>query len=350
MISDKHLIVFDTNALFKPYKGKVNYADFSFNNKFYEVVSAIEKVDAIDYISIGIPEVVLHELKLQLYASYQENIKQLKELCSCSFHFGTIEIPKFELPYKEYLERLMDDKAFLRRENVNIVVLPLPSANTHESLIMRALNKHPPFEGKEKQSDKGYKDALIWESIIEYKQKYPEWNILLTTEDSRFNGYLGKEYTARFPGEEIKILKYRDAGTSHDILTEINNIALLINPSTFVPQSSIESDLEQWLLGPYFCEEISLIADLLFEEIVSSEVRFSNILCERVFSIEVFDENGDTHARITSICTAEFDVVKTPKFSLRGELFLQINVIDLKESVIDIEDYSFDVIDSKELI
>lgn len=37
-----------------------------------------------------------------------------------------------------------------------------------DSIVDRAFEKKPPFEGKDKKSDKGFKDALLWESIFEF--------------------------------------------------------------------------------------------------------------------------------------------------------------------------------------
>ncbi|MBU3089828.1 DUF4935 domain-containing protein [Clostridium gasigenes] len=46
------------------------------------------------------------------------------------------------------------------------------------------MNKEPPFEGKGKESDKGFKDALLWESIFDFKRKQTEKIIILYSNDN----------------------------------------------------------------------------------------------------------------------------------------------------------------------
>lgn len=44
--------------------------------------------------------------------------------------------------------------------------------NRFESIVNRAFSKLPPFEGKDKKSDKGFKDAFVWESVLEFALKH----------------------------------------------------------------------------------------------------------------------------------------------------------------------------------
>lgn len=349
MRSDKYLIVLDTNVLIKTYSGKVDYTKFSFNQNFYDISGKIEEVDAVDHISIGIPEIVLYELKTQLLSSYKKNIDSLKNLCNCRFPFGAISVPEQEEKCEEYFDRIFATREFIREIETKIVFLPFPSPRTHNSMIHRALNKLPPFEGKEKQSDKGYKDALIWESILEFKMKNPEWNIILSSGDNGFNGFLENEYKERFNGEEIKILKFRDEKTSNDILTEINNIALLLDPDTFIPQSDITVDIRRLILNTDFKDEIYFIADELFQDMISSNMKYRAISFEKVDNIEVFDVNEEVHSKIECTACVEFLLQDVEKIFVRCALFLEINVIDLERSIIDILDYSYSIIESEPL-
>ena len=69
-------------------------------------------------------------------------------------------------------------------------------------MIQRAIKKDPPFEAKEKESDKGFKDALIWESLKEYKKKNVKDTIVLYSKDKRIvDIFLQKEYKEIFAGE-----------------------------------------------------------------------------------------------------------------------------------------------------
>jgi hypothetical protein len=47
-----------------------------------------------------------------------------------------------------------------------------------------ALDKKPPFEDKDK-SDKGFKDALIYFSVLEYLQETPNKKVFVCVKDER---------------------------------------------------------------------------------------------------------------------------------------------------------------------
>ena len=55
---------------------------------------------------------------------------------------------------------------------VKVEIIDFPDNSKLEQIIDRAIKKIPPFEGKDKQSDKGFKDVIIWETIKEYKHKH----------------------------------------------------------------------------------------------------------------------------------------------------------------------------------
>ena len=63
-----------------------------------------------------------------------------------------------------------------------------------------AIEKKPPFEGKEKQSDKGFKDVLIFYSMISYakknKGKYYFWS-----KDNMFKGNTARDNFVYFKKE-----------------------------------------------------------------------------------------------------------------------------------------------------
>ena len=61
--------------------------------------------------------------------------------------------------------------------------LPIPNNKCFTRIVERAFEKKAPFEGKEKNSDKGFKDVLIWESILELVEINPKSEIIFYSQD-----------------------------------------------------------------------------------------------------------------------------------------------------------------------
>ncbi|MEV0769958.1 PIN domain-containing protein [Nocardia salmonicida] len=71
-------------------------------------------------------------------------------------------------------------------------VAPLPSSPSHDELVDWSLSAHPPFD----DTDKGYRDALIWWTVIEIAQKRPGRQVYFVSND---NDYLKKNEAALKP-------------------------------------------------------------------------------------------------------------------------------------------------------
>ena len=80
--------------------------------------------------------------------------------------------------YHELLEKLL--KEYLEFYNINTVEIKNLSL---QNLLKRAINKNKPFIGENGNSDKGFKDAVLWERIIEYAKKPANKRFILFTKN-----------------------------------------------------------------------------------------------------------------------------------------------------------------------
>ena len=105
--------------------------------------------------------------------------------------------------YGEYLETIFKKAIMeLKQGIVAVEVVDFPASDRLNSIISRAIKKEPPFEGKEKHSDKGFKDVLIWESIKEYKEKHINDIIVFYCNDNLLaSNALRKEFKEDFRDE-----------------------------------------------------------------------------------------------------------------------------------------------------
>ena len=86
-----------------------------------------------------------------------------------------------------------------RNEDIKYTVIKLQDHSALEQIKELALKKLPPFE-KDEGTDKGFKDAYIYFTILEYLQTIPDKYIFVCTKDGRF-----KEALQRHPN--IKVIK-----------------------------------------------------------------------------------------------------------------------------------------------
>ena len=149
-----YCLIFDTNALFQAYEKKADFTTFSFNATFQNVIDMINQLDIYNRVTIAIPSVVWNEMEKQIIE---------KLFPEYSIHENS------SVNYPEYIESKIEEYKKEISEGLNEVIeIQIASNNRFNSIIHRAFGKLPPFEGKDKKSDKGFKDALLWESVLEF--------------------------------------------------------------------------------------------------------------------------------------------------------------------------------------
>lgn len=204
-------IFLDSNML---YSRSLNFTTARFVEKLDELIGEIEVNDLYGYVKIVIPQITVSELRKQQIDDFSTVTKDLKKTRLTE---QVIEIPEnYEDICDEIFSRAIEQ---LRSGTVSVEIAPYPPDAALQGLIQRAIRKEPPFEGKEKQTDKGFKDALIWESLLEYKRQNRDSDILLYSKDNRMmDAFLEREYQQVF-GEKIQMV-YRTNMNSHQELLE----------------------------------------------------------------------------------------------------------------------------------
>lgn len=228
------LLVFDTNILFEIGGNGCDFCDFKLNKLFQNVADILEEKDLIDHVRIGIPEVVWQEIFQQRLRLFEEKNTELHKI-----------LHKFKNPFFEYkfldgnyatflTDKVNQYKSKLDNYSAKITTLSLPSNNRFDSIVQRAFMKKPPFEGIDKKSDKGFKDALIWESILEFKSQNPNIQMCLYSRDGLFNIQLSSEYKNLF-NEEIELIKDEEG-----VMKFLNRIEKETNQFRIQQPNSIE--------------------------------------------------------------------------------------------------------------
>lgn len=171
-------IFLDTNYL---YMNEIR--DFTSLACFVKTMRLIEELEANDLYE-GV-KIVLSELSLA--ESIEHQVQKYDEIMN---KIKDKDIPNvtcsYDKNYREYLNKLSDtlDEYFSGCQ-ISVDKASFPEDTCLKSIILRSIMKCPPFEGKEKKSDKGFKDVVLWESIKEYKRANHESKIILLSNDTR---------------------------------------------------------------------------------------------------------------------------------------------------------------------
>lgn len=168
-----------------------------------ECCELIEAMDAHEYFKFLIPEIVLQEVRQHQLEKHKACVDEVRRLVLPSWSF---EYDRDA--YDEFLDRSIAELRLGRMMGqVPLEIMPLPSEDCIGRLVQRVLGKHPPFSGRKSETDKGFKDALIWESILEHKRKNLEDGLILTTGDGLLgSGELQNEFSQEFD-EELIVVK-----------------------------------------------------------------------------------------------------------------------------------------------
>lgn len=168
-----------------------------FVEKLKEIIGEIEINDIYTEIKILLPRMVLNELYQQQLEMFDDLNKRLENVSMPNMQYDRA------FNYGEYLETIFKKAIMeLKQGIVAVEVVDFPVSDRLNSIISRAIKKEPPFEGKEKHSDKGFKDVLIWESIKEYKEKHINDIIVFYCNDNLLaSNALRKEFKEDFRDE-----------------------------------------------------------------------------------------------------------------------------------------------------
>jgi len=250
----EYYLIFDTNVLFQAYEKKADFTSFSFNATYNNVIDMINQLDIYSQVIVGIPSVVWNEMKNQIIEKHDELLSKYKDTIS-KRQFPEYSIHEnSKIDYPEYIEaKIRQYKEELSSGINTITEIPIASNNRFESIVNRAFSKLPPFEGKDKKSDKGFKDALLWESVLEFALKHRNSKIVYYSKDNAFGKFLLNEFTESVSDSSLFICK-----NESDVKTQLEAWAKEIDRYSYQPIEDYDENKEivDWLNSEDFLVQI----------------------------------------------------------------------------------------------
>lgn len=281
-------IFLDTNLLFS------RSSDFSkarFAEKIQEISEEIEVNDLYSDVNLVIPQIVIDELYQQQKEEYSEAVSKLSKIKVPNV---TISFPDdYDAICKTLFDEVLDS---MKNGMVKIVVAPYPPNDALSNMIDKVIHKAAPFEGKDKQSDKGFKDALIWETVIAYKKAHSDAKIFLYSQDGRLTDkQLEEEFQRRF-GDSITMVRKNNPNSHEDLikrLSEIEKIKVtsksfiqelkdrLIDelcdiPDDYIIDRNCKIEVDNSLFSVDYCSISNVVIDDIHDEegIIRFDIRF----------------------------------------------------------------------------
>lgn len=249
-----YCLIFDTNALFQAYEKKADFTTFSFNSTFENVIDMINQLDIYNQVTVAIPSVVWSEMEKQIIGKHDELLLTYKNTISKK------QFPEYSIhenptiSYPEYIKnKIAEYKKEISRGLNEVIELPIASNNRFESIVTRAFSKLPPFEGKDKKSDKGFKDVLLWESVLEFALKHRTLKIIYYSKDNAFGEFLLNEFAETISDSSLFICK-----NESEVKTQLEAWAKEIDKYSYQPIEDFDENKEiaAWLNSGDFLVQI----------------------------------------------------------------------------------------------
>lgn len=221
----KSLIIFDTNKLRATKDGAVSYGNFNFSSDFSMLKSKILEKGLKDYIVIAIPEIALKELIQQKVESFNEDKLLLKQILSRLSQIPDLVLPSFDFTISEAeIKSRLEEDLSKTLEKIDCTIIKLPDDKLHiimKRITKRAIERIQPFYKNKGSKDTGFKDNLIWETILNFKEVSNYDKIYFLTEDYDF---YGKECKTEFENEFGKTIEIKSSiGYLESEIDEIYN-------------------------------------------------------------------------------------------------------------------------------
>lgn len=128
---------------------------------------------------IILPDVVVQEIKRQKRRDLQSN---KDKFLRNPFHklIGVNEDETKDFSIEDYIQKLIDE------EDIPFEVIDLKDNNVLSKIKELAINKQAPFESGD-NTDKGFKDTLIYFTVLEYLQEIEDKYVFVCAKDNRLN-------------------------------------------------------------------------------------------------------------------------------------------------------------------
>ena len=295
-MTDKKAFVFDTNFIIQ-------------NQKLDEVIKNLS-----DEFTVYVPQLSIEERIAQQCRELKEKFVKLEDMQKKYKDIATVKfITKYEKRSKEYRESILKNYQSAFGDNI----IPFrKDENTFTRVLERANQKIPPFPTAENASDKGFKDTILWLSLIEFFKTKGEKEIVFVTNDDGFrknSDYLCEEFAI----DTEKTIEIKDNSYYSKLLTPIESTPKKITQYNIENISKLRNKIKQTIDLLCYVEDCDYYGNTIWnktftvEKMIQEEqveiffCGLSGFILSRIFDDEIpasdvfeFDKIKDEKAKI----------------------------------------------------
>lgn len=263
-MSEKKAFIFDTNFIIQ-------------NQNLNDVVDNLSE----DY-SVYISQVSVDERIAQRCRDLKKQYEEVEQIKKNYSRFVTV---KFKDTYEnrcEYLKKYLQsnyEKLFNNR------LIPLKKSKMLlEEVIERANKKLPPFSEVKDASDKGFKDFLLWISVLNYFKTSGENEIVFVTDDR--SAFRGKEayLCDEFKMETGKSIVFKPNSFYREIISSRDTESIdLQSSTTFANIDIVRDEINTTINGLCEVEYVSCYADSYLCRTFTTAILFDQEYVRNVF-------------------------------------------------------------------
>jgi len=258
-----------------------------------ELHNVHQKLSETYYVFVS--EISIQERLSQKYIELRKKYEELEKIIKEYSTIAKIE-KKYLFEVKFESKRELIKKSYSDLFGDNIVPFE-PNADMLKTIMDRVYKKIPPFINADGASDKGFKDTLLWLSLLEYFKNCEGGNVIFVTDDkgfrnnsdalcSEFNEYTGK--TIEIQGNNF----YNTLIEKSELSTEI---VLTPLPDISILRDKIQEVVSSLCYGAYdedsWGEPIWQRTFTLHERLTADDLKnvFDNL--RKVIAANIFENN-----------------------------------------------------------
>ncbi|KFF02043.1 PIN domain-containing protein [Chryseobacterium luteum] len=291
----KTLIVFDTNVLRSTEAGQVAYRFFAFGKPFQLIEEYINANHLNEHIHLAVPSWAIEELKDQKNRQYLEDVEKYKEVTERLFglpSFQKISLPQEEFDCRAYIQEKADE--FLAAKQLKKLDIKEELASTIlKSMMSRVLKEEKlkkPFAHSGKYKDAGFKDNIVWESLMHYDDVGAYDKFIFITKDTDY-GNCQNEFKEKW-NKHIITLK-----DENSVIAEIlKDYELYIKEKTLYDYTHKEYFLDY--LNDELKQKSEIVTDTGTVKIENFKIHEPSVNIERMPPAEEEDEYILVHSSI----------------------------------------------------
>lgn len=201
----KTLIVFDTNMLREMLGKEVAYHKFTFGKSYNELKGFIVDNGLSDYVSLTVSTMVIEELKKQKKKAYLDDIRNLKEIVERLKGLPHINEDSIQIPNDDFdCEAFVEENAirFIEDNAISTLVLEEKHASSILSNMIKKVTAidtpDSPFAKTKNYSDAGFKDGIIWETLMHYEKVQEFDKVIFLSKDGDYKQNCIDDFKAKW--------------------------------------------------------------------------------------------------------------------------------------------------------